>query len=127
MGTKTQDKIRPRCVFSTKFCRKGYPDELHAVDWRFGNKKGWSESWSDRGRLRWYPQNKGLSEHGKVVILDKFGLLGWKSQYLKKIAWMSPAQLIRERRKKEDEIGLACLRVFNDNIGEQDLPAEMYY
>lgn len=123
-------EVTSRCAFSVDCCSNEYPNKsqiLEAIDWNLWSERRWERSWTDTAStgIHWY-RDGDLNEEGREVVLKRFGLLDWQDEYpLKKLQFMSPAALVRERRKKEkDHNLLECLVIISDSIDHR--PAEAY-
>lgn len=104
---------------------------LHAADWDWHNKKGWSISMFED--MKWEFRKHNLDEESRLAILKKFGLIEWKEEFpLEMVEKLSPVQLMRARRRKEKENKLPRLEAYSDNLhcekvrGEVQHPAEEY-
>lgn len=91
-------------------------DIILAVDWDLWSGRKWDRSWSPASRMHWHPI-RGLDEIARRAILERFGLWNWEREFPShKIIFMSPAQLIAERKKKEALYNLPRLEVATDNF-----------
>jgi len=117
--------------FSIKYEDPKYPGELRAVDWDYwyGGGGVWARSWTETGGTIHWHSERGLDDCAYNTILECFGLsysTDLKEEFpLERVINMSPAELIAERRKKEELLKLSRIEVVTDNIGEPS-PAEKY-
>lgn len=106
-----------RPIFSVKYVNPRYPDEDYAADYGWELERGWGISHSPKDKIHWEKEKKGLDGLAHTAILKHFGLFDrWGKEYpIKRVEEMSPAQLARERRKKEEMYGLPPLSITTDN------------
>lgn len=88
-------------------------------DWRVNDdpmrKNQWACAESPTGVLHWAPV-RGIPCHGYHALLDHFGL-GEGDISVEQIVTMSPADLVRIRRAKEDRYGLERMVIKNMRTG----------
>lgn len=78
------------------------------------------------GDTRWFKEKEKISKM-RDVLLKHFGLIRWKSEYpWKKIQFMSPRDLILERRKKEKKLEFPRLVAKSSTAGFH-VDADDYY
>lgn len=105
------------CKFSVNFFRPNDGQTLWSADWDCWVPRQWSLSYKEGVVWQIGGMSDGVFTFAHAAILQKFGLEEWRYEFpAEKVRFMSPFQLLGERRKKEAAHLLEVLEVFSDTV-----------
>ena len=114
-----KEATRRRGCYSITYIDSNDYDSMFAMDydWRIypENKNTWTCSESPLGRIYWSTLQK-IPHAGYQAILDHFGLAEHELD-MSILLIMSPAELVRLRRAKEERYGLKRMVMRNMRLG----------
>lgn len=110
MGTYSIDYMSPDHDLHNPYGRE-------AVDWDWIVKGEWARSEMGMPGTQWRTE-KGFDAAAYKALLEHFGLEQWPDNFPpERIIFMSPGDLARARRNKEDEFQLPRKEMTSDTIG----------